>query len=296
MTTDLRLGFGCSGAWGYRWFSERTAIALIEQAVELGIRDFDTGNFYCGGNAERRLGRALAQLSPAERGQIRISSKTGTQDVNGRLIKDFTPDTIRRDVETSLDRLGIEALDTLYLHGPGQEAMAAALPILAGLKEEELIRCVGVCSNGPEIASATTDPAVDTVMASYNLFRTTHASSFSRARQAGKRVVAIAPLAQGLYRQGITRPTSLPDIWYLLRAVVKNRAELRRARAASWLQDVPGWRPSELALGFTLANPDIDLAITTTTRSQHLRQNVAASQRPLPSDLRERLLELAGKG
>ncbi len=295
MADPMKLGFGCSGAWGMRWFSEKQAIRLIHEAIDLGHREFDTGNFYCDGEAERRLGRALKSLPSGVRKTLRVTSKTGTQKKpRGSLVKDFSETTIRQDVSTSLTRLAVDALDVLYLHGPDHASLASSLPVLMQLKTEGLINAIGVCGEGPGLAGVVGKSEIDVLMGAYNIFSRQHDATFATAKAHGQRVVAIAPLAQGLYRRDFMVPRSLPDVWYLARAATKNPRELQRARAAKWLHQEPGWCAGELALAFTLANPHIDVAITTTTKSAHLAANAAAAQRPLTPDLLTRLTTLAG--
>jgi aryl-alcohol dehydrogenase-like predicted oxidoreductase len=53
--------------------------------------------------------------------------------------------------------------------------------------------------------------------------------------------------------------------------------------------EVPGWRPGEVALAYVLGNPAVDCAIVGTVDERHLEENVAASHRPLPPELRRRI-------
>ena len=295
-STLPKLGFGCSGAWGMGWFSTKKAIALIHQSIEGGIAQFDTGNFYNNGMAEKRLGLALRDFPVEQRAALRISSKTGTQiGSNGRLFKDFSPDTIRRDVNTSLARLGIEALDILYLHGPNEHELATSLPILAELKHAGQIRAIGVCSHGPHLKHALAQEAIDVLMGTFNLLDLSHMATFQAAHAQGKRVAAIAPLAQGLYRKELLAPRSLPDLWYLARALGKNRTELARARKNAWLHEIDDWHAPELALAFACAAPFIDNVITTTTKPTHLDANIGTARRDMPQSLYDEILKKHAK-
>jgi len=288
--TVSRLGFGCSGIWGMRYFSEKRAVALVHQAAELGVTLFDTGAFYCGGEAERRLGVALRSL---DRDRIIVSTKTGTQvGVGGRLVKDFSPAAIRRDIETSLKRLGRDTLDIVHLHGPDETQLRLGLERLLTLKDEGKIRTVGVCSAGASLAAAVDAPGVDAIMGVYNVLARQHEPILRRAKAARIGVMGIAPLAQGLYRRGFLTPRSLPDIWYIARAAYRNRNQLKRARRAQALHRLDGWTASEACLAFTLANPAIDSAIATTTQPSHLAQNAAAAQRQLSDRDYDRLARL----
>lgn len=275
----MRLGFGCSGAWGMRWFPEAEAARLVEQAMRGGVRHFDTAGFYTGGEAERRLGAALQAVGePAF-----VSTKTGTRYGRfGAPVKDFSEAAIRADVEASLRRLGRERLDLLYLHGPSQEALHAAAPLLERLIADGKIARWGVCGEGAGLDQAL-DAGAQAVMGIYNLFRREHTPAFARARAAGVGVVAIAPLAQGLYARDFMRLRRPADAWRIARALVRNRPELARARAAvPVLEAVEGLTPAQLALGFVRANPDIDVAVTTTTRPSHLAETLAAPETLAP--------------
>ncbi|MEL7029527.1 MAG: aldo/keto reductase, partial [Pseudomonadota bacterium] len=278
-----RLGYGCSGIWGMRYFSERDAVRLVHQAAELGITLFDTGAFYCGGEAERRLGVALRELKG---GDVIVSTKTGTHiGVGGRLYKDFSETSILNDVDVSLRRLGREALDILHLHGPDEQQIRFSLETLLRLKETGKIRAIGVCGAGAPLTYAASTGGVDVLMGAYNVLERGHESLMKQARAAGLGVLAIAPLAQGLYRRNFFAPKSIPDLWYIARAVYRNRNQLKRARAAQALHDIDGWSAPEAALAFTLANPAVDCAVSTSTRSAHLAMNAAAAKRSLSPDV-----------
>lgn len=287
----LRLGFGCSGAWGMRWFSERKALRLLEKAAAAGVCHIDTGAFYCGGNAERRLGRALRVL---RRDDLFVSTKTGTRfDWRGRPLKDFSAAHLRRDVEESLRRLDVERLDLLYLHGPAAADIEQTRETVARLKAEGKIARDGVCGAGAHLDAAVAAD-VDVVMGVYNLFHREHAAAFARARAKGMGVVAVAPLAQGLYRRDLYLPRNAAGFWTLARALFRNRPALARARSArAVLETVEGWTPAQLALAFVMANPDIDVAVTTTTNFLHLSQSLgAAAAHPLAPDVLARLAAL----
>lgn len=272
-----------------RWFPAAEAARLVEQAMRGGVRHFDTAGFYAQGEAERRLGAALKAVGePAF-----VSTKTGTRYRRmGAPLKDFSDAAIRADVEASLRRLGRERLDLLYLHGPSIEQLRAAAPLLERLVAAGKVARWGVCGEGAGLDQAL-DAGAQAVMGVYNLFRRDHAPAFARARAAGVGVVAIAPLAQGLYARDFLRLRGPADAWRIARALLRNRPELARARAAApALETAEGLTPAQLALGFVRANPDIDVAVTTTTRPSHLAETLAAPQALAP-DILARLHRLA---
>lgn len=291
----LRLGFGCAGAWGKQWFDARQAKRVVSAALGEGIRHFDTAGFYSGGEAERRLGAALADCPSALRDDVFISTKTGTR-YRGlrRAQKDFSLKAIQRDVEASLKRLGRERLDLVYLHGPSESDLRQGIEALFKLKAKGTIVRAGVCGAGSGLAQAAETPGVDVIMGVYNILRREHDGIFHAAQKRGVGIVAIAPLAQGLYRRDMLAPRSLPDVWHLARALIKNRAELAAARAAGpLLESFEGWTPAQIALGFALAHPAVDVAVATTTRCDHLAALATVPEKPLPTGALERLSELA---
>ena len=79
------IGLGCASFWGMKRFDETTAVRLVHAAIDRGVTFFDTGPAYSGGNAEPRLGRALA--SHGKRKDLVIATKAGSRaDQRGRRI------------------------------------------------------------------------------------------------------------------------------------------------------------------------------------------------------------------
>lgn len=265
---SLRLGFGVSGPLGQFWFSEAKTRALIEQAFAGGISHFDTGPFYF--DAEKRLGAALRDLNEPP---LFISTKTGTQRKGRRLIKDFSERAIREDVEQSCKRLGRNALDLLYLHGPTSAEIDAARPALDVLKQEGRIRAIGVCGEGEALVHASRT-GFDAIMGVYNILDLRHEAIFAEAKKRGVMTVAVAPLAQGLFDPKFNRPQSLPDLWRLARA--RFRGRYRRDLVEAARRALGELDPAVAALGFVLADPDIDIVMTTTTKPRHLAESLGA--------------------
>jgi aryl-alcohol dehydrogenase-like predicted oxidoreductase len=78
--TGLRIseiGLGCASFWGKKIFSETDAVRLVHTAADNGVTFFDTGSSYSGGNAEPRLGRALAGLK--NKNDLIVATKAGTR-------------------------------------------------------------------------------------------------------------------------------------------------------------------------------------------------------------------------
>lgn len=265
--SSSRIGFGVSGPLGQFWFPERQTRALTGQALAGGVTHFDTGPFYF--DAERRLGDALNQTGAC----VFVSTKTGTRRQGRRLVKDFTEAAIRADVDESRRRLRRDRLDLLYLHGPTIDEIDKTRRVLDTLKREGSVIAIGVCGEGAPLAHAAA-VGFDAVMGAYNVLDRRHEEIFAAAKQKGVLTVAVAPLAQGLFDPQFNRPRTLSDLWRIARARFRGRYDrncVETARAALGVKD-----PVGAALGFVLANPDIDIVMTTTTKAAHLAGSLKA--------------------
>ena len=277
--SQLKLGFGATGAWGKAWFSAQKAKDLITQALDLGIHYFDTAGFYANGIAETRLGDAVKG-----RHDICISSKVGTRYVFGRPAqKDFSDAGIRSDLIESFQRLKRDHIHVLYLHGPSIDQIDQTRRVMQDLKQEGKIAKIGVCGVGAELAYTVETGAADVIMGTYNAFDQSHAPIFEKAKAKNIQTIGIAPLGQALYRRGFTFPKSPSDVWYLARAIGKNREEYKHARqhAAAQLANVTEASPAAAMLNFALANSSLDRVFINTTRPEHLTESVRTA-RDLP--------------
>lgn len=148
--------------------TEEAAVETIETAWDLGIRTFDTAPLYGYGESERRLGAALSQR---RRDEFVVSTKVGrlirqgappspeqlfggehfykvAGDVNP--VFDYSYDGVLRSVEESLQRLGFDRIDLLYIHDPDEhydDALNGAFPALSRLRDEGVVRAIGVGMN-----------------------------------------------------------------------------------------------------------------------------------------------------
>src|SRR3954449_3235593 len=152
--TDLRFSELCFGAApignAFGAVSEDDARKAVDADWEGGIRYFDTAPHYGLGLSERRLGRALAARP---RSELVVSTKVGrllepVEGVEGldddgfvvpathRRRWDFSRDGIRRSLSASLQRLGLDRVDIVYLHDPDDHwhaAVETGFPALAEL-------------------------------------------------------------------------------------------------------------------------------------------------------------------
>jgi aryl-alcohol dehydrogenase-like predicted oxidoreductase len=261
----------------------------VHAALEHGVTFFDTGSSYARGQAEQRLGRALAGRSKHD---LVIATKVGTHHSRlGTTYKDFGPAAVRASVEQSLRRLGLEAIPLLHLHAPRPaEITDELIGCLCELRDAGLIRWFGIhgASEGLH-RSALERPAFSTAMFDYSIL---HANRRTRIRElvtSGRGFLAATPLGQSLWSSRILRPRRLADLWYLARALGKHRADLARGRRFRFIEQCEGWSGAQIALAYVLRNPDVSVAVFGTTSQPRLLENLSASGRALPSELIERI-------
>lgn len=160
------VGFGAAqGGNLYRATTDETFAGAVDAAWDAGIRYFDTAPHYGLGLSERRLGTALrtrprdAYLISTKVGRLLVPSPhtAHLRDPEGfevpathRRQWDFSRDGVRRSLEASLDRTGLDRVDIVYLHDPDEhwpQAATEAIPALTELRDQGVIGAVGAGMN-----------------------------------------------------------------------------------------------------------------------------------------------------
>lgn len=178
--TEIGLGTAQLGGL-YQSMDQQTADSVVEVAWEHGVRYFDTAPHYGVGVAEKRLGAALAGRP---RDEYTISTKVGRLLVpdGGELVRrwDFSAAGIRRSLEESLERLGLDRIDIALIHDPDdhlEQAMGEALPELERLRAAGIIGAVGVGTGDVSALRAfARDTAVDVLMVAGRLTLLDHSA------------------------------------------------------------------------------------------------------------------------
>jgi aryl-alcohol dehydrogenase-like predicted oxidoreductase len=284
------IGFGAASFWGHPAFSESEALRLVHRALDLGVTLFDTGPAYSRGQAEARLGRALAGRDASG---LVVATKAGTRFEGGRVRRDMSLAAIEASLELSRRRLGLETLPLIHLHGPSvQELVPDFLGGLERLRGRGLFQRLGVNSFDPAVIEvALTLPEIDTVMVDINVLRPERVALVARAAAAGKGVLAGMPLAMGHTAPKSWRNLRLRDAWYLARALKNHRADRAAGRRFRFLHGRGDITGAQAALAWVLGVEGVSAAVVGTTRRDHLEDCAAASGRSLPPDLARAIAE-----
>jgi aryl-alcohol dehydrogenase-like predicted oxidoreductase len=148
------VGFGSwaigGGGWAFGWGpqDDEESLATMRHALELGINWIDTAAVYGLGHSEEVVGKLLGELPASERPLV--FTKCGlTWDVNNPMQtarRILTPETIRRECEASLRRLGVERIDLYQFHWPDESGTPVedSWNTMVKLMEEGKVRAVGV--------------------------------------------------------------------------------------------------------------------------------------------------------
>jgi aryl-alcohol dehydrogenase-like predicted oxidoreductase len=271
-------------------FDEAAAIQLIHAAVDHGVTFFDTGASYSGGNAEPRLGKALSSLK--NKHDLVIATKAGSYtDDQGKWREDFSSLGVRRTVEASLTRLGLDAIPLLHLHGPEiADITDELLDTLARLREEGKVLHLSVNSFDPDVVEHSMMlPLFGAMMIDYNILRPEREPIVAKLAARNFGIMAGMALGGGLYRKDRFRIRGLQDAWYIARAWKNYRSDIRRGRNLHFLAQQQRLTAPEIALAWVLRKPEIGCAVPGTTRMSHLLANLKVSGEALDDDLLQRI-------
>ncbi len=278
------IGYGCMGLnHGYGpGPGRKEAVALIRDAVELGVTLFDTAEVYGPYTNEEIVGEALRPV----RQRVVIATKFGIHIVDGRNAgTDSRPEHIRRVADASLRRLGVEVIDLFYQHRvdpqvPIEDVAGTVRDLISAGK----VRHFGLS----EAAAATLRRAhavqpVAALQSEYSLWTRDVESNgvLAACEELGIGLVAFSPLGRGFLTGAMGRDTAIGEgdlrrrmPRFTLQAMQGNQAlvDLLR-RVAGELSATP----AQVALAWLLARKPWVVPIPGTTRLSRLRENLGAA-------------------
>jgi D-threo-aldose 1-dehydrogenase len=288
-----RLGLGTAPLGGlYEAVDDETAYAVVDRAWELGVRTFDTAPHYGSGIAERRLGSALRDRP---RDELVVSTKVGrrfrpgTSEWHGapalEAYFDFSYDAALRSLEESLERLGIDRVDVALVHDPDDhfdEALAGAYRALARLRDEGVVRAIGVGMNQSELLcrfAREADPDCFLLAGRYTLLDRTGADELLPL--CAERGIAV--IAGGVFNSGVLAGGDTYD-YESASSDVLERVDRLRTVCADW--DVP--LPAA-ALQFPLRHPAVATILVGCRTPDEVAEDVRLLDEELPPALWQEL-------
>jgi aryl-alcohol dehydrogenase-like predicted oxidoreductase len=267
-----RIGLGTwaiGGEWAYGWGpqEEKESIATIHKALDGGINWIDTAAAYGIGNSERAVGKAVKERK--DRPYI-FTKCSLVWDAEGNITNVLKADSVRREAESSLKRLGVEAIDLYQIHWPSPEAdIEEGWQALARLREEGKVRYIGISNfNVPQMKRIRPIAPITSLQPPFSLIRRgveEEILPYCQAQDIG--VIVYSPMASGLLsgKMTVERVASMADTDWR-----KKSKEFQAPRLSHHLElaerlrsvgESYGRTAAEVAIAWTLLNPAVTGAI-----------------------------------
>jgi aryl-alcohol dehydrogenase-like predicted oxidoreductase len=280
------VGMGCmSASWGYYLDRQDDSVSerTLRRAVEQGVTHFDTASLYGRGHNETLVGRALRERPP----EVVIASKCGLENrgfPRRKTVRDGRPETIRRQCNASLARLGIEAIDLYYLHRVDPEVpVEESFGALSELVSEGKIRRLGISEcTVDELARAHATHPVGALQSEFSLWtREPLGDVIPWCAANGVAFVAFAVLGRGFLTGALQAGQHFPSGDF--RATnPRFQPEAMRANAAILagvrrVGERVGATPAQVCVAWVLAQGEHLLPIPGTKRVPYLEENLGGA-------------------
>jgi aryl-alcohol dehydrogenase-like predicted oxidoreductase len=307
--TDLKLttvGLGTwaiGGPWQFGWGpqDDNEAISAILKAVDLGINWIDTAPIYGCGHSEELLGKALKQTKTRPIIATKCSLLWNEKREKVSCLK---PESIRRECEASLKRLGIDEIDLYQMHRPQpQEDIEQAWETMAGLAKEGKVRYIGVSNfNIEQIKRIQPIAPVASLQPPYSmLHREVEDGLLSFCVENNIGVIVYGPMEKGLLTGKFNRQRLAA---LALDDHRRKDPDFQQPRFTATLQLVDELRPvaerngitlAQLAISWVLRRPEITAAIVGARRPDQIEETAKAADRKLADEDIERIEQLLKK-
>ncbi|OZM83234.1 aldo/keto reductase [Pseudonocardia sp. MH-G8] len=276
------------GIYGYDVDADQALRTL--RAVFAGpVRFIDTSNSYGGGESEKRIGAALRETGGLPEGFL-LSTKTDP-DAEG----DFSGPRMRRSLEESMERLGLDHFRLVYLHDPEripfEDATAPGGPVevLIQMKDEGLIDHIGVAGGPVGMLQRFVELGSFEAVITHNRFTLLDRSAqplLDQCAAAGVAVLNAAPFGGGMLVKG---PDAAPRYAYRMASDPIRDSATRMLQAC----EATGVPLAAAALQFSLRDPRITSTIVGITKPERLDQTLELASLDIPAALWSELEALA---
>jgi D-threo-aldose 1-dehydrogenase len=276
--------------YGYPVGASR-AQATVAAVLDGPFNFIDTSNNYGNGDAERRIGAVLEAAGGLPAGVV-LATKADADPATG----DFSGDRVRRSVADSLDRLGLDRIQLLYLHDPEyhvtfEQAMAPGGPVraLAALRDEGVAAHLGIAAGPVGLMRQFVATGEFEVALNHNRYTLVDRSAGPLMDDAAARGVAYvnaAPYGGGMLAKG---PDAQPRYAYQDTPETV-RAAVRAMRAACGAAGVP---LEAAALQFSLRDPRVTSTVVGVSAPERIERTAALAALPIPAGLWPELDALA---
>ena len=291
------LSFGASSLGGvFHGIREEEGIRAVHVAVDNGINFIDVSPYYGHLKAEQVLGKALREIP---RDKYYLSTKVGRYGKDGVNMWDYSAERVTRSVYESMERLGIDYIDLINVHDiefqaalPGglQKVVDETLPALVKLRDEGVVRHVGITDLQPENLQWVIDHVepgtVESILCfcHYSLNDDMLTDYLDYFEERGIGVINASPFSMGLLSS-----RGAPD-WHpapeSLRDACKRAAEYCAAQ---------GYPIEELAIQFAVSlSPRIATTLFSSASPENVLRSISYVEKPIDWQLVEKVKEIIG--
>lgn len=291
------LSFGASSLGGvFHGIREEEGIRAVHVAVDNGINFIDVSPYYGHLKAEQVLGKALREIP---RDKYYLSTKVGRYGKDGVNMWDYSAERVTRSVYESMERLGIDYIDLINVHDiefqaalPGglQKVVDETLPALVKLRDEGIVRHVGITDLQPENLQWVVDHSpkgtVESILCfcHYSLNDDMLTEYLDYFEERGIGVINASPFSMGLLSS-----RGAPD-WHpapeSLRDACKRAAEYCAAQ---------GYPIEELAIQFAVSlSPRIATTLFSSASPENVLRSISYVEKPIDWQLVEKVKEIIG--
>ncbi len=292
--TDLSITpicVGCSGlssmpdVFGYE-VSEDQALATLRAVFRSPIKYLDTAAGYGDGESERRIGIVLRELGGLPDGYV-LSTKVDRDAATD----DFSGEQTRRSVERSLNLLGLDQLQIVFLHDPEVTTFenimqpGGAVEVMLRYKEHGVIGHVGVAGGPIDLMIRYIETGAFEAVLTHNRYTLLNRAAeplLQLAAQRGMAILNAAPYGGGILSRG---PENFPRYAYR----DADDVTLQRARQMKTICDEYDVPLAAAALQFSMRDPRITSTVAGMTRPERIAQTLDLACHPIPEEMWTRL-------
>jgi len=297
------VGLGCWQLGGDCWgnLDEDSAMEILSAAVDNGIRFFDTADVYGAGRSEKLIGRFLKNRPE----DIFVATKLGRLDQD-KWPMEFTEGLLRKYIEGSLKRLGVDALELTQLHCIAAEHLkkGEVFEWLRKFKRKGLIKRFGASVESMDEALLCLDQEeLESLQIIFNIFRQKPLEELlTKAGERNVSLIARVPLASGLLTGKLSKDSDFAQNDHRsfnrdgqMFNVGETFAGLPYDKGVELADQLKPWVPegmtyAQMALRWILDHEAISVAIPGASRPSQVAANAQVSTLPsLPIELHEQL-------
>jgi D-threo-aldose 1-dehydrogenase len=284
--TDICIGTGSLGSASYTYgysVSAEAGEATVEAALAGPYNFIDTSNAYGRGASETCIGAVLRRHGGIPEGTV-LATKVDADPVT----RDFSGERVRRSVEESLDRLGLEYVPLMHLHDPEffltvPEALADGGPVaaLVALRDEGVIGHIGLAMGDVPMSRELVKSGVFEVVLNHNRYTLVDRSAeplIEETLAMGAAYLNAAPYGGGILAKGLSEQHK-----YGYRAAPA--AIIDAVAAMQRLCDEAGVPLAAAALQFSLRDPRVTSTVVGVSEPGRIAETTALASHPIPDEL-----------